>query len=45
MKQSIQEAGPVDGRFLVRIRLNNRAAVRAFAAMIVTKCKLIEGRR
>jgi hypothetical protein len=44
LKQSIQEAEPVDGGFSVRVRLNNRAAVRAFAAMMVTKSRLIERR-
>ena len=42
LKQLIRQAPTVAGRVSIRVRLNNRAAVRAFATLIAAKSNLIE---
>lgn len=44
MKQSIARAPTVGGSVHMRVRLNSQATVRAFAALIVMKSKLVSSR-
>ena len=39
MKQLIRQAPLVGGQVSVRVRLNSRVAVRAFASLVVTRCR------
>jgi hypothetical protein len=41
MKNLIQQAPMVEGQVTVRVRLNNRAVVRAFSALVAMKSKLL----